>query len=110
MSQARTRKRALESLREAVELWFESCIDRGVLDAALTEVGFAKIPPREEIPEGADVVNVVRKTVSQTARRKKVQAGVSFSLGHGRGSDYIVGIIPAYIAAQQLGDAARARG
>ena len=31
MTQARTKKAALESLREAVELWFESCIERGVL-------------------------------------------------------------------------------
>jgi predicted RNase H-like HicB family nuclease len=40
MTQARTKKQALESLSEAVELWFESCIDRGVLDDALKEVGF----------------------------------------------------------------------
>ncbi len=38
MTQASSRKQALQSLREAVELWFESCIDRGVLDAALREV------------------------------------------------------------------------
>ena len=38
MTQASSRKQALESLREAVELWFESCIERGVLDAALREV------------------------------------------------------------------------
>lgn len=40
MTQARTKKEALEALREAVELWFESCIERGVLDAALDEVGW----------------------------------------------------------------------
>ena len=40
MTQAGTKEAALESLSEAVELWFESCIERGVLDAALKEVGF----------------------------------------------------------------------
>ena len=40
MTQARTKKEALEALREAVELWFESCIERGVLDTALKEVGW----------------------------------------------------------------------
>ena len=38
MTQAPTKKQSLESLREAVGLWFESCIERGVLDAALREV------------------------------------------------------------------------
>ena len=42
MTQGPTRKGSLESLREAVELWFESCIERGVLDAALKEVGFTE--------------------------------------------------------------------
>ena len=106
MSQARTKKRALEALREAVELWFESCIERGVLDEALKEVGFTKVPPDEETADWVNFVNVVRQPVSQPAMPK----GISFSLGHRRGSDYIEGIIPAYIAAQQLGDAARARG
>ena len=106
MTQARTKKRALESLREAVELWFESCIERGVLDAALKEVGFTKIPPDEETPEWVNFVDVIRQSASQPTTQK----GMSFSLGHRKGSDYIEGTIPAYIAAQQLGDAARARG
>lgn len=38
ITQARTKKQALESLREAVELWFESCIERNVLAKALHEV------------------------------------------------------------------------
>ena len=106
MTQSRTRKRALESLREAVELWFESCIQRGVLAAALKEVGFNKVPSDEETPEGVDVVDVVR----QPAHLQITKEPISFFLGHHNGSDYIEGTIPAYIAAKQLGDAARARG
>ena len=108
MTQASTKKRALESLREAVELWFESCIDRGVLDAALKELGFTEVPPHQD--PGVDFVGVIKRLVSQPKQARPIQQqGVSFSLDHGKGYDYIEGIIPAYIAAQQLGNAARAR-
>jgi|GEM_PF-4962598 len=40
-TQADSRKAALLALHEAVEAWFESTIERGVLDQALREVGFA---------------------------------------------------------------------
>lgn len=39
-SQAETQELALQSLQEAVELWFESCLERGVLREALKEAGF----------------------------------------------------------------------
>ena len=39
-SQADSSEAALASLQEAVEGWFESCLDRGVLDQALVECGF----------------------------------------------------------------------
>ena len=105
MTQDRTRKGALESLREAVALWFESCIERGVLNGALKELGYNKLPADEEAPEGVDFISVVRQP-----QPPFVETGMSFSLGHRKGSDYIECIIPAYIAAQQLGAAARARG
>ncbi|HEV8629706.1 MAG TPA: hypothetical protein VGV61_05265, partial [Thermoanaerobaculia bacterium] len=35
---------ARRSLQQAVELWFESCIERGMLERALVEVGFRPIP------------------------------------------------------------------
>jgi predicted RNase H-like HicB family nuclease len=47
MTQADSKKAALESLKEAVGLWFESCIERGVLEEALAEVGFQPIKPGE---------------------------------------------------------------
>ena len=106
MTQARTKKKALESVREAVELWFESCIERGVLDKALQEVGFRKVPRNEETPEDVDFVDVIRRPATQPSPKERM----SFSLSHDKGSDYIEGTIPAYIAARQLGEAARARG
>lgn len=36
-SQGRTASEAKACLQEAVELWFESCIERGVFDQALRE-------------------------------------------------------------------------
>lgn len=40
VSQGRTIREAKACLQEAVELWFESCIERGVLDRALREANF----------------------------------------------------------------------
>lgn len=104
-TQARTKKKAMESLTEAVQLWFESCIERGVLDEALAEVGFNKVPADQEIPENRDSVRVVTRPQPEPAAEE-----VSFSLGRDKGSEYIAGIIPAFLAARQLGNAARARG
>jgi len=39
-SQGATSEEARECLRVAVELWFESCVERGVLDQALREANF----------------------------------------------------------------------
>jgi predicted RNase H-like HicB family nuclease len=43
MTQAETEQRAIDSLREGVELWFESCISRNVLDDGLVEAGFSRL-------------------------------------------------------------------
>jgi predicted RNase H-like HicB family nuclease len=34
---------AIRCLHEAVQLWFESCIERGTLERALQESGFQKV-------------------------------------------------------------------
>ena len=69
-TQARTKKKAMESLTEAVQLWFESCIERGVLDEALAEVGFNKVPADQEIPENRDSVRVVTRPQPSPLPRK----------------------------------------
>ena len=43
-TQAESSNAALSALTEAVEAWFESCLDRNVLDQALRECGFTRIP------------------------------------------------------------------
>jgi len=108
MAQERTKKRALESLREAVEGWFESCIDRGVLAKALMEAGFANVPKGEAAGD-VNVVKVIKKPKRQPEPRRAAKPQeLSFSLSHKKGADFIEGTIPAYIAARQLGDTARA--
>jgi predicted RNase H-like HicB family nuclease len=88
MTQAETRKTAFESLKEAVELWFESCVERGVLDEALIEVGFHRVKPEGAIPEKASVVEV---------RHPSRAIMNNFTATE----DFVV-VIPAYIAAKQL--------
>ena len=49
VSQGTSAETAKSCLQEAVELWFESCIERGVLEQALREANFRPsvlVPPR----------------------------------------------------------------
>lgn len=112
MSQARTKVKAMESLREAVELWFESCFERGVLNEALVECGFSKIGMEnvgDETDSSCDQVSI-RKT--QTSSHPVPLPARPFSLSQFKGDDFIDGTIPipAYIAASKLKDVAFARG
>ena len=43
-TQAESPEMVLSALTEAVEGWFESCLDRNVLEQALIECGFSRIP------------------------------------------------------------------
>lgn len=60
-SQGPDEQAAKRSLDEAVQLWFESCIERGVLDQALKEAHFLPLPPEKAPPAGADLVRANRK-------------------------------------------------
>lgn len=87
MTQAETKQRALKSLKEAVGLWFESCIARNVLDQALLEAGFYKTKAGEVLPKDASVVKV---------REPRPLPASAFPAKR----DYIEVSVPAYIAAQ----------
>ena len=102
MTQERTKSSAVECLREAVELWFESCIARQVLHEALEECGFAKNESTTGLT--GDTVQI-RTRISPSTDDKRL-----FSVAHHKGMSCIDGFIPAYIASQQLGDASLARG
>ena len=77
MTQAGTMKKAQESLREAVELWFESCIERNALDEALKELGFSELALGETPADGAETVAVVREADAQPVSRS---TAMSFSI------------------------------
>ena len=51
-SQGSNKKEALKNIKEALELFFVSCFDRGVLDAVLKESGFQAIEiSKNKIPQ-----------------------------------------------------------
>lgn len=105
MSQARTRQSALEAVREAVELWFESCIEREVLDGALREFGFVELSDGETSASGLeDIIVRSRRTPPSDA----MPSGLAFTLGNGDHGDSVEGLIPAHLVADQLGTASRA--
>lgn len=47
-SQGRTEEQARAALKEAIELWIESCLERHTLDEALRECGFQKVSMSKE--------------------------------------------------------------
>jgi hypothetical protein len=93
MAQAENEQRALASLREAVELWFESCIARNVLDQALTEGGFHRRRPGGDVPSDAGFVRVA----GEQGHSASVGAGIADAFTRKRDIEVS---IPAYIAAQ----------
>jgi predicted RNase H-like HicB family nuclease len=64
---------AKTSLQEAVELWFESCVERGVLDQALRESNFRPLPS-DQVPSESEHVMLRR------ARRKEDVLGDDFDI------------------------------
>jgi hypothetical protein len=92
MTQAKNEESALASLRAAVELWFESCIARNLLDQALTEVGFHRRRPGDGLSSDASFVGAVDE------QRHTAGAGAGASDAFTREHDIEVSI-PAYIAA-----------
>ena len=59
-SQGSSPEKAKRALDEAVQLWFESCIERGVLERALQEANFRRLLVGERPPEGSQHVTVSR--------------------------------------------------
>ncbi len=57
-SQGRTMEAAKLSLREALELWMESCIERDTLHEALVELGFHPAPWGELVPAESETIVV----------------------------------------------------
>lgn len=59
-SQGSSSESAMDHLKEAVEGWFESCIERGVLDQAMRESNFRPLAAGEIPASGSDHVLVMK--------------------------------------------------
>lgn len=98
ITQAPTKKDVLVAIEEAVSLWFQSCIDRGVLREALQELGFKRSPwdrKSDSLPESNFIA--IRESIPEEI----LESHSSFSLDPRKNA--INGVIPAYIAKEQLG-------
>lgn len=106
LSQADTADGAKEALREAVELWFESCVERGLLAEALQEVGIIGPSHDEPMPATSGSITICQPApVGSGAKRR----GLSVTLGADQGTDCIEARIPAPLLADHVGwDPARA--
>lgn len=60
-TQGETADEAKANLREAVELWIDSCIERNTLGKALQELGWFRVPPGTSAPVGIDTIEVLRE-------------------------------------------------
>jgi predicted RNase H-like HicB family nuclease len=84
-SQGHNASEAKACLQEAVELWFESCIERGVLEQALREANFR---PSAEVEQ---------RNGGGTRSKRAIRANVL-------GDPFAISLtIPAYAAATLLG-------
>ena len=94
-SQCRTKAGAIAGLSEAIGLWFESCISRGVLEQALEDSGFKRCEIGE-IPE--DAVNIV---ATRPAERLELDESKPIELrvskGTTSGNALVEGYIPSMI-------------
>ena len=96
MTQANTRRDAMHALREAVELWFQSCIERDVLGEAMEECGFDVATPSE--PLSSDVESVV---ISSSVPAEKTTQ-LSVLAGHKKSDQYIDASFPAHLASKRV--------
>lgn len=102
-TQAPTKSDALRGIREAIELWFETCIDRNVLDQALQESGFIRGNRRESIPEDAlNIVATERDSIEtdnsyQDDSDAATLSTAQFTMKRKRGQEYLEGFIPSIL-------------
>lgn len=90
----------MEALREAVELWFESCVEQGSLADALQEVGIIGPSQGDPMPPAAGSITVCQPSkVSSGAKRH----GMSITLGEDRGTDCIEARIPTHLLGEHVG-------
>ncbi len=99
-TQSPTKKRVMKAIREAVEGWFEYCIEEGVLEKALEEAGF-----KEFLFASPDFSSSApNRIVKEIFREERPPTSPHFTLTHDNWSNnYVQGLIPsAHFASSQL--------
>ena len=68
LSQGKTEEAALANLSEALQLFVESCFERGTLEEVLKDCGFVLGRNNHKVAEGKRVVRVPLPLIAQTGR------------------------------------------
>ena len=98
-SQAHTKREALRSLREGVELWFESCIGRNVLSEALSASGFTRLKAGEKLPGRAPNTVVTRNLLGSAPENRRAESSaINFAVKRISGQNFVEGYIPGTLA------------
>ena len=67
-SQGGSAEEAKDNLREAVELWVDSCLERNTLSDALRELGWHRVSPGAELPSDTDTIRVLTPEEADVGR------------------------------------------
>ncbi len=94
-SQGDSEAEAKANLKEAVELWMESCLERNTLGTALRELGWHFVPPGLPALSGTDSIEVVTEDETESVLGNPFAVEVT---------------IPAYQAALLSGQSSAAAG
>ena len=84
-TQSPTKKRVMKAIGEAVEGWFEYCIEEGVLEKALKEAGFKEVLLASSAPN---------RIVKEIFREENPPTSPHFTLTHDNWSNnYVQGVL-----------------
>lgn len=86
-SQSESEEGALAAVKEMIELWVESCLERGVLGKALEESGFSRVHHGLAVESGAQTASIKERSIPSSPDDRMAQVKIE---------------MPAYIAAAIL--------
>lgn len=85
-SQGETQELAFKALEEAIQLWFDDCLERGVLREALKEVGFRPVSMPEKSARNMVSIKETVELIPVQGATAQIEKDIHVS-------------VPAYVAA-----------